>query len=445
MTRRITLNRSEVAAILPGLQMTAGALDSARRGHFPRLDPRVQFATIAVPGVFAQAQFSEVMAGHVLTAKNRLASVGPSRKIGLNVFQFEAAAYALRFGLREKLIPKEARVKALVLAAKLERYRKRAKRATIKAIGIAAYKQQAEIWRRFHLYMRSILCLRPDFVKSKALPLMHRNGREKLFEYANAVAPAVPRARLWRLVILAKREVLRDRHPVTLGMLVSDEKLGRRFMANFILKREDDPHVLSKEFQSLDVIQSDREEKLKAALVLDDLDEPAEEVTVIKFSAELRPYTANLLVSGVDCSFEVPAALPAPSAVSGPVPSAKELALLYTQWLAREFDPGDWGSITKQTQLEIWRPYREPKYATAPKTVLSSDAEIRPAYLGSDAFEANNVNAEWGAAWLTAKNSNPHTAASAAAEGLRLANEWERMNYGAEKNRLDAIYLRSQA
>jgi hypothetical protein len=424
--------------------MMAGALDSARRGHFPRLDPRVQFATSAVPSVFAQAKYSEVMAGHVLTAKNRLASVGPSRKIGLNVFEFEAGAFALRFALREKLVPEEARAKTLALAAKFEKYRKRAKRATIKAIGLAAYKEQAEIWRRFHLYMRSILCLRPDFVKSKALPLMHRNGREKLFEYAKAVAPAVPRASLWRLVILAKREVLRGRHPVTLGMLVSDEKLGRRFMAKFILKREDDPHVLAKEFQSLDIIQSDRGEKLKASLVLDDSDEPAEEISIIKPSAELRSDTAKPPIPSVDRSFEAPAALPGPSTVSGPVSSMKELALLYTQWLAREFDPGDWGSITKQTQLEIWRPYREPKYATAPKTVVSSDTEIRPAYLGSDAFEANNLYAIWGATWLIAKNPNPNTVARAATEGLRLADEWERMIYGNQKDKLSAIYLRSR-
>jgi hypothetical protein len=442
MTSRITLNRKEVAAILPGLQMMAGALDSARLGHFPRLDPRVQFATSAVPSVFAQAEFSEVMAGHVVTAKERLASVGPSRKILLNVFEFEAAAYALRFGLREKLVPQEARAKALTLAGKLEKYRKRAKRATIRRIGQADYKGQSESWSRFVLYMKSILCCRPVFLKSKALPLMHRNGRDKLFEYAKAVAPAVPPARLKELVVLAKRELLRYRHPVTLGMLVSDEKLGRRFMAKFILKRED-PHVLAKEFQSLDIIQSDRGEKLKAALVLDDFDEPAEKVTVIKPSAELRPDTAKPPIPIVDGSFEASAALPAPSTGPGPVPSVKELALLYTQWLARQFDPGDWDSITKQTQLEIWRPYHEPKRATASYTAVSNDPELRPEYLGSDAFEANNVYATWGATWLAAKNPNPNTAARAAAEGLRLADEWERMNYGTEKNRLSAIYLRS--
>jgi hypothetical protein len=269
---------------------------------------------------------------------------------------------------------------------------------------------------------------------------MHRNGREKLFEYANAVAPAVPRARLWRLVILAKREVLRGRHPVTLGMLVSDEKLGRRFMANFILKREDDPHVLAKEFQSLDIIQSDRGEKLKAALVLDDLDEPAEKVTVILPSAELRPDIANPLVSGVDCSFEAPAALPTPSIDPRPVPSLKELALLYAQWLINKVDPGNWSSITSQTQIEIWRPYREPKRATTPKTAVSTDAEIPPDYLGSDAFEANNVYATWGAAWLTAKNPNPSAVARAATEGLRVADEWERMIYGNQKNKLSPCF-----
>jgi hypothetical protein len=158
MTSRITLNGSELAVIRPGLQMMAGALGSARHGHFPRLDPRVQFATTAVPSVFAQAEFSDVMAGHVVSTKDRLASVGPSRKILLNVFEFEAAAFALRFGLREKLVPEEARSKALALASKLEKYRKRAKRATIRWIGQADYKGRAESWSRFLLYMKSSAC-----------------------------------------------------------------------------------------------------------------------------------------------------------------------------------------------------------------------------------------------------------------------------------------------
>jgi len=365
------------------------------------------------------------MAGHVVTAKERLASAGPSRKILLSVFEFEAIAYALRFGLREKLVPEEARAKAFTLAGKLEKYRERAKRATIKAIGLAAYKQQAKIWHRFLLYMRSILCLRPVFLKSKALPLMHRNGREKLFEYAKAVAPTADPSRLKELVILAKREVLRDCHPVTFGMLVSDEKLGRRFMADFILNRED-PHVLAKEFQSLDIIQSERAEKLKAALVLDDFDEPAETVTVIKPSAELHPDIAELPILVV--------------------PALNELTVHFVRWLIAECIRGDWEMVTGQTRLWI-RHYHEIKYPLPSTTLDLSSSEFRPNYAGDDTGDLLRVFGGWGATRLLSQNADPRIAGKAAADGLRLAIEWDRMGdmlYSHEKAKLDAIYLRSR-
>jgi hypothetical protein len=48
------------------------------------------------------------------------------------------------------------------------------------------------------------------------------------------------------------------------------------------------------------------------------------------------------------------------------------------------------------------------------------------------------------ARWLTAKNPNPHAASEATIEGFYLADDWKRMNNGAPKDKLNAIYLRSQ-
>jgi hypothetical protein len=146
-TSRLTLNEDEDAAILPGLEAIVNAIAGARLGHFPRLDPRVQFTGTNGSIVYSQAKASEVMASCVLTARNKLKWVNASRKSRLSSFELAALAFALRMVEREELAPKEVLAKVHALAGKLEKYRKRAKRATIKQIGGDAYKEQAECWR----------------------------------------------------------------------------------------------------------------------------------------------------------------------------------------------------------------------------------------------------------------------------------------------------------
>jgi len=158
----------------------------------------------------------------MLTARNELKWIKTSRKVRLNSFQLAGAAFALRIVQREKLVPGEVLAKVSALADKLEKYRKRAKRAAIKEIGGDAYGEQAECWRRFLQYMRCILCFRPTFWKSGAMRLFHRDRREKLLALAKEVAPTLDPSHLRHLVNLAKREVLRGRHPETLGLLVED-------------------------------------------------------------------------------------------------------------------------------------------------------------------------------------------------------------------------------
>jgi hypothetical protein len=442
-TSCLTINEAQVAAILPGLEAMMNAIGDARLGHFPRLDPRVQFSGSNGSSVYSQAESDETMAGHILTARNKLKWLNPSHKVRLNSFELAAAAFALRLVKREALAPEDVLAKVPGLADKLEKYRRRAKRAAIKEIGLVAYKEQAERWNRFLQWMHCILCYRPTLWKSSALRLIHRDRREKLLELATEVAPTANPAQLRHVVGLAKRELLRGRHPETLGLVVSDDARGREFMARFIGKRMD-PEILAPEFQSLDVRQAACGERLKKALVIDEPDEPVHEVQVAATTGEEHRDTAGVPVPSAYSSSDAPADFLAPTANPESIPTQDELTLLYTRWLAREFDPGDWDSITKQTQLEIWRPYREPKRATAANTAVSNDPEIRPDYFGADAFEANNLYAMWGARWLTTKNPNPNAAIEATIEGFRLVDAWERMSYGTQKSKLDAIYLRNR-
>ena len=74
------------------------------------------------------------------------------------------------------------------------------------------------------------------------------------------------------LADLARREFRRRRHievSATLRALSEDHGKARQFLAQFIVKRLG-PEILAPEFQSLDVRQPDRAEKLKLALRIDE-------------------------------------------------------------------------------------------------------------------------------------------------------------------------------
>jgi hypothetical protein len=440
-TSRLQLNEAEDAAILPGLEAIVNAIAGARLGHVPRLDPRVQFTGINGSIVYSQARASEVMASCVLTARNKLKWKNASRKIRLSSFELAALAFALRMVRKEKLAPVEVLAKVPGLANKLEKYRKRAMRAAIKQIGVDAYGEQAEIWRKFLQYVHSILCYRPTQRKFSGLRLLHRDQRQKLLELATEVAPTADPALLLHLVDLVKREVLRDRHPVTLGMLVSDDACGLEFMASF-LGDHIDPYLFAPEFQSLDIVQSARGEELKKALVLDQDDDPIDEAQVAGKIVEEQRTATEVPLPSVGSPAEVPTA-PLVSAIPKTLPTQQELVEHYAQWLLAEVHPADWESITTQTQVEIWRPTREPRQRTAPKITPGAGAEFRPSCLSSDAFEMNNRYAEWGAAWLLAKNPDPGTASNAARVGITIAGEqWDRLGYSAGGSTMMAIYLR---
>jgi hypothetical protein len=458
-TSRLQLNQSEVAAILPALEAIVNILASARLGSFPRLDPRVQFKTVNGSRVYAQAEYDETMAGYLLAARNKLKWINPSRKVRLNSFHLAAVAFAFRMVKQEKLATKEVLAKVPGLANKLERFRKQAKRAAIKQTGGDAYGEQAECWRRFLQYIHSILCFRPTFWKSSGPRLLHRDRREKLLELAREVAPTVDPAQLRHLVDLAKSEVLRDRHRVTLGMLASDDTLGRKFMADFLRNRID-PYLLAPEFQSLDILQSTRYEQLKKALVLDEPDEPDYEVQVAEMIVEEQGDTTEVPPPSVESPAEVPAALLV-SAISKTLPTWQELAEHYAQWLIEELDPEDWETISRLAH-SLAREYTS-RYVrqTTSKTIAEAIVEAKPierktvhvAVLSIEvqhrdapltALDFINFYAEWGASWLLAVNPDRITAGNATVEGLRLAREqWASLDPSTRQCKLDAIYLRN--
>ena len=419
----------------------------------------MQFLTVNGPSVYAQAEFSETMDAHMLSARNKLKWINPSRKVRLNCFELAALAFAYRMVIKEELAPEDVLAKVPGLADKLERYRKRAKRAAIKQIGGDAYGEQAECWRRFLQYIHSILCFRPTLWKSIASRVFHIDRREKVLALAVAVAPTADPVQLGQMADLAKRELLRGRHPETLGMVVSDDACGGKFMARFLRNRID-PYLLAPEFQALDIRQSARGELLKKALVLDEPDEPVCEVQVSEKIGDEHRNIIEVPFQSAESPAEVPAA-PLVSTIPTILPTQQKLAEHYAQWLLGEADPEYWPEINQQIQHLAWNFTRRYVRETTSKTIAEAIVEAKPSETktvhvaalsmevqASDvplsALDIINFYAEWGASWLLAVNPDRTPACNATVEGLRLAREqWACLDPLTRQCKLDAIYRRN--
>jgi hypothetical protein len=274
-TSSITFSRHEVAVILPALEdMVNGIVEACRRDRYPRRD------TTHIPyrgqEVYRERRFDDEMYAHVLSCRNKLKFKGASRTVSLNSFELAAAASAFRVVRKEKLVSKDllASPSAAALECKLENTRKCAKRAAIKQSGPAPYKEKADRWRHFAEWMsHDILYYRPRRQEHKGVTLFYKEQRDEVRELAmQVVVETANQRQIHHLADLARREIRRQRHvevSPTLRALLEDHEKARKFLAIFILKRLG-PEIFFPEFQSLDVRQSDRAEKLKRALRIDE-------------------------------------------------------------------------------------------------------------------------------------------------------------------------------
>src|SRR6516225_930324 len=92
MTSRLTLNSSEVSAILPGLETMLNGIATLRMGG--QVDP-FEFCRVNIH-VDPNIRFDKEMSDHLLACRNKLKWLNPSRKVRLNSFEIAAAALALR-------------------------------------------------------------------------------------------------------------------------------------------------------------------------------------------------------------------------------------------------------------------------------------------------------------------------------------------------------------
>jgi hypothetical protein len=273
-TVSLRLSKAEVAVIRPALEdMLNGIVEACCRDRYPRRD-----ATL-VPyrgeEVYRERRYDEEMAGHVLSCRNKLKFKGKSHMVRLNCFELAGAALALRVVRREKLVYEDLLASSAVadLEHKLELHRKRAKRAAIKLNEPAPYKEESDRWTHFVEWMRyNLLYYRPRRKSYKHGTLFYKDQRETMRALAmQVVVETADQEQIHHFADLARREIRRQRHGMTLRSLLEDHDQVRQFLAKFILKR-DGPDILAPKFQPLCVCMADRAERLKLALVLGGVD-----------------------------------------------------------------------------------------------------------------------------------------------------------------------------
>jgi hypothetical protein len=92
-TLRLTVNEAECALLIPGFNLLANGLATARLGSFPRRYP--SYLSL-LSSVYEDQVFDLTMAQMVLNVRQRLLTPTSSRKSRLNVVELAAVSFALR-------------------------------------------------------------------------------------------------------------------------------------------------------------------------------------------------------------------------------------------------------------------------------------------------------------------------------------------------------------
>jgi len=133
---RLTVTPTEYLLLKPGLDVLANGLASAKLGAFPR---RHHWHGIdyLVSNVYKDQEFDAEMSTLITTVRGKLWDLTRSRKIWIDVFELAALALAVRLSRAQKLVDGSELVSSEIrlLQAKIEIYRKRAKRAATTRIG----------------------------------------------------------------------------------------------------------------------------------------------------------------------------------------------------------------------------------------------------------------------------------------------------------------------
>jgi len=260
-TKRIYLSPAEGALLLPGLEALVNRFATAKLGSFPFADPLYSLKHPEICGT----TFDREMFVKVLFARNAVKFVLPGRQPSLDSLHLAAMAWALRLARRENLLTAGVGSDEMVrLERKLERYRKRARHAAEAELGKQVYRQLAVRWQLLlHWAHYNIVRFRPRREPFPASGLYRQQRESTRRLVLDLVTEKADRKLVCHLADLARREVRRGRHGVTLRKLLGDRQRAVGFFADFLLDRID-PELLKPEFQPECVRDSIRAEKFKA-------------------------------------------------------------------------------------------------------------------------------------------------------------------------------------
>jgi hypothetical protein len=195
--------------------------------------------------VYRDQEFDAEMSTFIIKVRAKLRDLTRSRKIYLDVFEFSALALAVRLSRAQKLVDGAALVSSEIrlLQAKIEVYRRRAKRAAITKIGRIAYQSAAKRWRRFVAWLRyHTLYLRPPKRGEARRATLWREQRLQLTELikrilAERLFEAPNEVEMIRIVTLAVSSLRRSRHSVGLRELLRSPQEHADFLSEFVEKR----------------------------------------------------------------------------------------------------------------------------------------------------------------------------------------------------------------
>ena len=154
-TERLTITPSEYRLLKPGLEVLVNGLGTAKLGGFPHRHPYHNIDFIA-SAIYRNKAYSAEMADRVISVRGKVWGLTQSRKIRLDPFELAVAAFTLRLWKSHKPAgDSEASSEEIkLLQAKIETYRKRAKRAAIANAGQVSYQVSAECWQSFVTWCR---------------------------------------------------------------------------------------------------------------------------------------------------------------------------------------------------------------------------------------------------------------------------------------------------
>lgn len=238
-TVRLNLNEREKSILLSGLGQLATALAGPLAGYFVR---ECLAIALAADGSVTKKipDFDRDLAIAVCNLRKLIQSLS-GNKVRLNLVDLTLCGFVAR-SARGNDLP--GNLDSKNFSRKLEQYRKRAKRKTIKHLGADTSSQLGIRCRAFetwcHCFVLHFRLFRPAHPSG---PLLHaRTLAAQLRALALEVlqertATIVPDEDVQRIVKLAIAEIRRDRHPFTMLSLLADSAIAKDFLFGFFSKR----------------------------------------------------------------------------------------------------------------------------------------------------------------------------------------------------------------